>query len=58
MKKISNKELKLLSKQALKTSIIVSEIPDALNQEIVREALIEMYETGYRYGEAKIINNG
>ncbi len=54
MKKITNKELKKLAKEQYKRVPIINEIPDALNREIVKKALLEMFEVGYRYGENSI----
>lgn len=51
MKKITNKELKKLAKEQYKRVPIINEIPDALNRDIVKKALLEMFEVGYRYGE-------
>jgi len=51
MKKISNKELKKLAKDFYKSEPIINEIPDALNREIIKKALLKMFECGYRYGE-------
>jgi hypothetical protein len=52
MEKITKKELKKLAKDYYKIEPIIQEIPDALNREIVKEALLKMFEAGYRYGEA------
>lgn len=57
MKKISNKELKKLAKDYYKREPTIQEIPDALNREIIKEALLKMFEDGYRYGEARKNDN-
>lgn len=54
MKKITNKELKKLAKEQYKCVPIINEIPDALNREIVKKALLKMFEVGYRYSENSI----
>lgn len=58
-KKISNKELKKLAKDVYSCNIKINELPTAITHgvcgEEVKKALLDMFESGYRYGEAGVI---
>jgi hypothetical protein len=55
MKKLPKKELIKLAKNELKSSIPIINLPSSLHFEIVDEALVEMFECGYRKAEFKFL---